>query len=254
MNTNDRIKIPIDEINADIDAIFWSMRLCHVRRFFHQRFWEKETTEAEYASLIEPFPRLESVAEHSWLVADSCIILCPHFYEINQSHCIELSILHDKLENITGDKSPIGRDGTGSKTHAFSDEYRIKKNDLEIDALNQYLSTLRPSIRKRQEELIFEIIEGKTQESLFVKAVDKLLALAFVYKKKKGELGDKHLKFTFQYSKKVYESFPGLYGHHHVLMSRLLESIAKNRSITVDELNNKINNLISETEQYKLFQ
>lgn len=233
-------KIHIDEIIDDIDTIFWSMKLSHIRRFFHQRFWEKETRDSEYASRIEPFPRLETVAEHSWLVADVSMILGPHFEELDLSRCIELSIIHDKLENITGDKNPVGRDGTGSKTHAFSEEYRTIKNDLETEALEKYLNKLRPSIRNKQKEIILEMIEGKTKESLFVKAVDKLLALAFVYVKKKGDMSDMHLRFTIKYSKKVYDYFPPLRGHHDELINRLFKQVAAYRSISVDELEYKL--------------
>src|ERR1700677_4110441 len=55
-----------EDADRDLDVIAWSMRLASIRRYFHQRFWEQETTEAEFASRLEPKPRLESVAEHSW--------------------------------------------------------------------------------------------------------------------------------------------------------------------------------------------
>src|SRR6185369_4217888 len=84
-NTNDDLivdsEIAIDkgEAKKDIDAILWSMRLCSIRRYFHQRFWENETAEAEYASRVEASPRLESVADHSWHVADTVLLLASHF-------------------------------------------------------------------------------------------------------------------------------------------------------------------------------
>lgn len=231
MDKNNFTNINHREIKADIDAILWSMRLCQVRRFFHQRFWENETRDAEYANLIEPSPRLESVAEHSWLVADAVLIIGPHFEQINISHCIELAILHDKLENITGDKNPVGRDGKGLKTHAFNEQYRMLKDDREVEALNIYINNLRPQIRDRQRELLFEVIDGKTEDALFVKAIDKLLALAFVYKKKKGNISDKHLLFTYNYSRKICHYFPKMNAHYEELFKRIITSIANQRSV-----------------------
>ena len=78
------------EIRRDIDTMLWSMRLCSIRRYFHQRFWEAETTEAEYASRLEASPRLESVAEHSWHVADTVVLLGGHFPSLNVHRCVTL--------------------------------------------------------------------------------------------------------------------------------------------------------------------
>src|SRR5881227_2881552 len=101
--------------------MFWSMNLYKVRRYKRQRFWEAETLQTEYAELIEPFPHLESVAEHSWHVADTVLLLGGHFPSLNLDHCVKLAIIHDKMEILIGDKSPIGRSGTGSSTHAFNE-------------------------------------------------------------------------------------------------------------------------------------
>jgi 5'-deoxynucleotidase YfbR-like HD superfamily hydrolase len=233
---NNYTNIPLGEIKADIDAILWSMRLCQLRRFFHQRYWENETRDAEYANKIESSPRLESVAEHSWLVADAVLIIGPHFEKINLPHCTELAILHDKLENITGDKNPVGRDGTGLKTHAFSEQHRMLKDNAEIEALNIYLDNLRPQIRDRQRKLLLEIIDGKTDDALFVKAIDKLLALAFVYKKKKGNISDKHLHFTYSYSRKICNYFPQMQSHYEELLNRFIASVAIHRSVSIESI------------------
>src|SRR5439155_15538091 len=57
---------------------------------------------------------------------------------------------------------------------------------------------------------LFELLDGATPEAQFVKAIDKLQALAFVLVKKHGELADRHLEFTLRYSEKVVLYFPPL--------------------------------------------
>ena len=82
MNTQsrpDQCDLPMEDVECDIDVILWSMNLYKIRRYTHQRFWESETLDAVYANRIEPFPRLESVAEHSWHVADTVLLLGGHF-------------------------------------------------------------------------------------------------------------------------------------------------------------------------------
>src|ERR1022692_3874259 len=101
------------ELKADVQAILWSMRLSSVTRFLDHRFWEPETTDAKRALQLEPRPRLESVAEHSWHVADSVLMLASRFPALDANRCLTLAILHDKLEIITGDWpacNPVGNE------------------------------------------------------------------------------------------------------------------------------------------------
>jgi 5'-deoxynucleotidase YfbR-like HD superfamily hydrolase len=229
----DAHQISEDDIRRDVDAIFWSMRLSAKRRYFHQRFWEAETQAAEYASRIEPVPRLESVAEHSWHVADMILLLAPHFGRLDVHRCLILGLMHDKMEITTGDKNPVGRDGTGTSTHAFSTAKRFEKDEAERAAIADYVARLRPSARSFQAGVLSEVVEGETLESRFVKAVDKLQSLAFIITKKKGNLGNKHLRFTIRYSSKALHYFPDLAGHYSELKSRLFADVARYRGIQV---------------------
>ena len=219
-----------------MDQILWSMRLQRIRRFYHQRFWREETIAAEFADKLEPFPRLESVAEHSWHVADCVILLAPHFQGINLAQSLQLAVLHDKLELITGDMNPVGPDGTGAQTHAFSVRQRFRKELGERGALTDYLRRLRPSTRDYQAALFSELIDAKTSEARFVKAVDKLQALAFVLLKKRGKMEAKHLRFTLAYSAKAVRYFPRLAQHYEELRCRLLVQAARSQGISVGQL------------------
>lgn len=229
---------PIDpaDVKRDIDAMLWSMKLCSIRRYFHQRFWETETMEAEYASRLEPFPRLETVADHSWHVADTVLLLGGHFQPLNQDRCLRLAILHDKMEISIGDKNPVGKSGTGESTHAFNFNSQAAKEASERAAIERYISRIRSSAAADQRDLLIEVLEGRTTEARFVKAIDKLQALAFVTVKKRGVMVDKHLSFTLKYSEKAVIYFPDLRAHYEELKSRLIAKVAHKRKVSIPEL------------------
>jgi HD domain len=130
------------EVAADIFALIEAFALQQVRRYFHHRFWESESIEAEFADRAEPGVKLENVAAHSWHVADATLLLMGHFDWLDRERCLTLAILHDKLEMFTGDANPVGRDGTGSTTHAFNEQAKLIKSEKERNALLQYTSSL----------------------------------------------------------------------------------------------------------------
>lgn len=235
---------PIDsaDVKRDIDAMLWSMKLCFVRRYFHQRFWEKETIEAEYAARVEPFPRLESVAEHSWHVADTVLLLGGHFASLDVDRCIKLAILHDKMEISIGDKNPVGKSGTGQSTHAFNLDRQASKEASERSAIERYLARLRSSTAINQRDLLIEVLEGRTQEARFVKAIDKLQALTFVIVKKRGAMINTHMRFTLKYSEKAVAYFPDLRAHYEELKFRLMARVARRRKIAISELEETLYN------------
>jgi 5'-deoxynucleotidase YfbR-like HD superfamily hydrolase len=235
-----QIAPPEDEIRADIDAMFEGFSLQRIRRFFRQIHWSDESTAAEFSDKVEPGLKLENVAAHSWHVADVAHLLAGHFSELSASRVVLLAILHDKLEIYTGDLDPVGSDGKGTKTHAFDAVARVGKQDLERAAATQYLSKLRPGARQLQEPLIAEIIEGSSPEARFVKAIDKLQALAFVLEKKGGSLSDEHLLFTLKYSRRALLEFPKIRFHYAALLNRVLDTVAKHRSIPRTEFDKHI--------------
>jgi 5'-deoxynucleotidase YfbR-like HD superfamily hydrolase len=223
-------------VRRDVDMILWSMRLYGIRRFHGQRFWEAETQESDFAARIEPFPRLESVAEHSWHVADIVMLLAPYFRGLNLDRCTRLALLHDKMEIATGDSNPVGRDGTGTKTHAFNEAKRLLKSTSERDAVVKYLARLNQGAGIQQAQDLNELLEATTQDSRFVKAVDKLQALAYVLIKKGGIFDDRHLRFTLRYSQQCVEYFPPLIEHYNELRSRLMSQVARRRNIPLGKL------------------
>jgi 5'-deoxynucleotidase YfbR-like HD superfamily hydrolase len=227
-----------EEVRKDVDAIFWSLRLHGVRRYFHQRFWESETSEAERADQAESWPKLESVSEHSWHVTDTVLLLSSYFDNLDQRRCLEMAVLHDKLEVITGDADPVGRDGTGADTHAFNPVRRAEKDSDAIHALKMYVSLLAPRVAERQRAVFEEIISGTSAEAHFVKGVDKLQSFAFVIAKKRGHFQDRHLCFTLNYVEKGISGFPGLWGHYVEMRARLLKEVADRRQSSMETIEN----------------
>jgi len=165
-----------------------------------------------------------------------------HFPSLNVDHCIRLAILHDKMEISIGDKNPVGKSGTGESTHAFDVGQQAAKEEMERRAINAYTSRLRPSAADEQADLLFELLEGRTVDARFVKAVDKLQSLAFVMIKKGGDMQDKHLRFTLKYSEKAPAYFPDLQAHYAELKSRLMTRVARRRKMSVTALEQSLYN------------
>lgn len=112
---------PLD-IRADVDTIYRLFDLQKLIRFYGQRYWEEETISV--ARTRTGF-ELENVAAHSYNVARCVILLAPHFPWLNRARAIELALVHDEPEIVTGDKDPVGADGQGMDTHAFNQARRL---------------------------------------------------------------------------------------------------------------------------------
>lgn len=248
MKNNSKNLITGEEVKQDVDVILWSIRLETIRRFFHLRFWGNETLEAEFSKKVETDPRLESVADHSWHICDTILLIGRHFPDIDVNKCIKLAILHDKMEIFTGDLKPIGRDGTGKNTYAFDKQKKQKKESSEKEAIKKYLFKLPISARQQQSELLSEMLHCLTDEAKFVKAIDKLQVLAFIHNKKQGDIKNKHLKFTMKYAKKAIQFFHGIEPYYDELSIRIIDQVAKKRQ----KKRSDIEKLIS-TEQLTLF-
>jgi len=227
---------PPADVDRDLDLLLESFKLHGIRRFFHQRFFEEETRAAEYASRVEVAPRLETVAEHSWQVADAVMLLCPQFPQLDLARTVQLAVLHDKTEIYIGDIDPIGRDGTGRKSHAFNVEAKAKKQEKERAAIDRYTSRLPPSTRSHQRSLLLEAMDCATPEAKFMKSIDKLAAISFILLKKQGRIEDKQIQLVYHLTVRNIEYFPPLKRHHWALMRRIVSSAAKIRKVSSEDL------------------
>lgn len=212
-----------DDVSFDVDLIYRLFNLQGVVRFYGQRHWEHET---ELSSLQPGSIVLENVAAHSFHVARCASALAPHFSWIDGSRAIELALVHDEPELITGDKDPVGSDGQGTSTHAFSEVRRHEKEKEERIALELLAGSMRPALRERYKAMMVELIEESSPEAEFVKAIDKLQALAFVRLVKRGRITPEHMAFTLRYSRNGLRRFPLLQNHFMCIVVDLLNDVA----------------------------
>ncbi|MES0863261.1 HD domain-containing protein [Ruegeria sp. SCPT10] len=212
------------EARQDVDQIYKLFDLERTIRFFGQRYWENES---RFESARPGLLQLENVAAHSFQVANTVMLLGSRFPNLDIAKAIELAIVHDQLEMITGDKDPVGRYGDGSDTHAFSVSEREAKTAEEAAALKDFASNLAPNAAVLYYDLISEATAEKTLEAKFVKAIDKLQALAFVRVKKVGDLGPSHLSFTIRYSREGVKKFPQLQQHFSLILEDLLTDVER---------------------------
>lgn len=230
-------------IEQDIALITRSMSLCSIIRYQHQRFWERQTEMAQQALAIDSvspdgntIPRSESVADHSWHMADTILIVGPRFPELNLGRCLMLAIIHDKLELWTGDTDPLGKHGDGKDTHAFNVDKKRLKEEQERQALNDYLLQLNDVSIPLQHDLITDAIELRTLESKFVKAWDRLQTLPYIIARKDGVMEDAHLVFSLSYLATSFDYFPPIKPYYDAFVNRLLQSIAARRGISLTTL------------------
>ncbi len=105
-----------------------------------------------------PIPRVESVADHSYGVMLLCWLLCPE--GLDRGRVLEIALLHDLAEVVTGDLTPA--DGVANE---------VKTSD-ERAALSDLLDGFPGA--GRGGEWLLEYQRQSSPEARFVKAVDKL--------------------------------------------------------------------------------
>ncbi|TCA18491.1 HD domain-containing protein [Rhizobium leguminosarum bv. viciae] len=209
------------DVRSDVDTIYRLFDLQRVVRFFGQKYWEEETVEkgAPSATL-----ELENVAAHSFHVARCVPLLAPHFPWIDRAKAMEMALVHDEPEIVTGDKDPVGS-GQGTNTHAFNVDRRIEKDLEERRALDALASSMRRSLREAYLSLAQELLTDFSEEARFVKAVDKLQALAFVRLRKGAKIIPEHAAFTIRYSRLGVRRFPPLQRHFMRILQDLLDDV-----------------------------
>lgn len=178
--------------NKDFEFLSLIGGLKQLERFKGQFFWR------DYP---EP-PRWDSVAEHSWRLAVSVMLLGPKLKnKIDVLHAMEIALVHDIPEIAAGDESPLGEDGTGKNTHAFNEKKKQIKHQNEKKAAKKVFGTLGPD-GKRFCNLWLEFEEQKTQEAKIVKALDHVEAGIQYFEYRKGHVFPDHRKFSYVYNAK----------------------------------------------------
>lgn len=133
---------------------FSSQQLFMVERFLHL----KRVARSGWTRHPIPESEIESVADHSFSMALLAWLFCPP--ELDRSRVLEMALVHDVPEIITGDLTP---------SQVTSQE---EKNRSELLALDELAGSLeRGSCLK---ELVREYQQQETAEARWVKSLDKL--------------------------------------------------------------------------------
>ncbi len=107
--------------------------------------------------------RQESVAEHSWRLTLMALLLADEIPEMDYKKVIEMGILHDLGEAVTGDIPSF---------------LKTEKDSVTEKAAVQNLLDILPVAQKERFTALFEEMEErKTLESKVYKALDKLEAV-----------------------------------------------------------------------------
>ena len=103
----------------------------------------------------------ETVADHSFAVALLGYTLAEEYrQDLNANHVMKLGLFHELGEIYAGDIIP--RDGVSLEDKSQREYASVKKVFLNLPNAGRYIALWR------------EFEDGKTQESLFVKQIDKL--------------------------------------------------------------------------------
>jgi putative hydrolase of HD superfamily len=106
--------------------------------------------------------RRESSADHSWRLCLLAMLLADDFENIDFVRLLQLCLVHDLAEAITGDvPAPLQAAADGRK-------------DREREALHQLCAPLPKDLRQRIEALCAEYEAGGSPESLMAKGLDKI--------------------------------------------------------------------------------
>lgn len=119
----------------------------------------KDTTRHCYTSK----GRIESVAEHSWMMTLMAFFMRDEFPEANMDKVIRMCIIHDLGESFTGDIPTFEKNQAHEQT--------------EENLLYSWVHSLPEEYAAEMRELYEEMSERKTVEAQIYKAIDGLEAL-----------------------------------------------------------------------------
>ncbi|MFY9484424.1 MAG: HD domain-containing protein [Patescibacteria group bacterium] len=190
-------------------------KLKELERFRGQFYWRNYPQRDRY----------ESVADHTWRIA-LFLILIKDFLKrkIDLTKALQMIVVHDLPEIVTGDESPLGDDGTGKKTYAFDPLKAKKRHANEKKAAKHLFGQLPKEQKQRLFELWLEYEEQKSFESKLIKSLDKLEAVLQVQEYRKGSFFKEHLDFNLTYGLRGSEIDPVVTELARFLKSSMLRS------------------------------
>jgi putative hydrolase of HD superfamily len=180
--------------------------------FLHQIEALKYTFRHSWTS----FGNRETVAEHSWRLAVMALLLQEEFPELEMGKVIEMCLIHDFGEAVTGDIPSF------DKTQ--SDEQKEWKGLMEL------LKQLPSKEKSRFLELFQEMEELKSPEAKLVKALDQLEAVCQHNEADLSTWIDLEYTLNAVYGKEAAQAFPYTQKLQEVLSAESEEKIKAGRS------------------------
>lgn len=168
-----------------------------IERFKGQAFWRDYPTQNRY----------ESVADHSWRLAMMVIAIEPYLSQkIDMGKALKMALIHDIAEIITGDASPLGKDGTGQDSHAYNKAIAKKRQALEKKASKKIFGELPTQQATELFALWLEYEDQASFEARIVKAMDRIEGKIQAFQYMKGRFVKKHLEFNLTYGKETFSA------------------------------------------------
>jgi putative hydrolases of HD superfamily len=143
----------------------------------------------------------DSSADHSWRLALMVFLFADELdLKIDVLHAVKIALVHDLPEAITGDI-----DNYLQYTNQVSKE---EKNNGEVKAINELKSILSERVGEEIYSLWKKYEDGATEESKFVKALDKIEAI--LQNIKYGKAGINIPDMIALHTRKSVKNFPAL--------------------------------------------
>lgn len=206
-----------ENINKIYDFATFLQGFKKLKRFVGQYFWR------DY-----PISDYESDADHSWRMGMMLIVLEPHLAKpIDFKKAMTMALIHDVPELIAGDRSPLGKDGTGDDSHAYSSSAAADKQKAESDAAKKIFGTLPSTQAEYLYNVWSEYEDGKSYEAQVVAAIDKLEGKLQTLEYTNGIMFKDHHDFTMKYGVNKYSADPATELFGKLILEKLKSSFSE---------------------------
>ncbi|EGO9003086.1 HD domain-containing protein [Enterococcus faecalis] len=135
---------------------------------------------------------IETTAEHTWRLLVLVDLYSSYFSHLNKMRIIEIALIHDLSEAITGDISA-------------KKVYNKKEKEFrELEAFIELTDILPSKFSDKYQSLFMEYQEGISEEAKFVKALDKVETIIQHYQGKNPK--DFDYTFNLSYGKEYFDN------------------------------------------------
>lgn len=186
-----------------------------MERFVGQFYWR------DYPKV----ERYDSNADHTWRMAMILTVIEPHLSQpIDFKKAMRMLLIHDIPEIIAGDASPLGTDGTGNDSHAYSEDASKRKYEAEKAASLEIFGKLPQEQATELNDLWHEYEKQECFEAKIIKAIDKFEGKLQASEYRQGSWFKEHFAWTLAYGKETFTTDPAL----QELMDVLAEDMHSN--------------------------